>query len=375
MRWPDVRPLDRVSSLKVKLGVLVGVSIAAASLLVWATTTFLGWRARYAVSAAVLIGLVVTQVLAHGMIAPLRRMTAAARELAAGRPAPPVPTTSRDEVGELARAFTAMAQDVASADERRRELLANVAHELRSPTAALRAQVENLVDGVRPADAAALTEVLEQVERLGGLVEDLLGLARAEAGAVPLQRQPTRLAPLVDDVVGEARTLRPDRHLVTRIDDQLIADVDPRRLRQILANLVDNATRHTPPGGQVVVTAQLEQGGVLVLDVADTGPGIPPEARAAVFERFRHGPITGPLPRVAAAGHPDRPGAAAAGTAASGAAAVGGEHGIPASGGTGLGLAIARWAATLHGGSIEVLPAARGARIRVILPPGRDVSA
>lgn len=373
MRWPDVRPLDRVSSLKVKLGVLVGVSIAAASLLVWATTSFLGWQARYAVTAAVLIGLVVTQVLAHGMIAPLRRMTAAARELAAGRPAPPVPTTSRDEVGELARAFTAMAQDVANADERRRELLANVAHELRTPTAALRAQVENLVDGVRPADAAALTEVLEQVERLGGLVEDLLGLARAEAGAVPVQRQPTRLAPLVDDVVEEARTLRPDRQLVTRIDDHLIGDVDPRRLRQILANLVDNATRHTPSGGQVLVSAQLDQSGVLVLDVADTGPGIPPEARAAVFERFRHGPITGPLPRVATAGHldrRDRPGAAAVD-----AAAAGGARGIPASGGTGLGLAIARWAATLHGGSIEVLPAAQGARIRVILPPGRDGSA
>jgi signal transduction histidine kinase len=235
--------------------------------------------------------------------------------------------------------------------------------------------VENLVDGVRPADTAALTEVLEQVERLGGLVEDLLGLARAEAGAVPVQREPTRLAPLVDDVVEEARTLRPDRHLVTQIDDHLIADVDPRRLRQILANLVDNATRHTPSGGQVVVSAQLDPRGVLVLDVADTGPGIPPEARAAVFERFRHGPITGPLPRVAAAGHPDRPGTAAVHAAAPGTDIGCAERGILASGGTGLGLAIARWAATLHGGSIEVLPAAQGARIRVTLPPGRAGSA
>jgi len=115
----------------------------------------------------VLASLVVTQVLARGMTAPMRQMTAAAREMAAGRRATAIRATSRDEVGELARAFTAMARDLETADVQRRELLANVGHELRTPVAALRAQLENLVDGVRRADPPALGEVLDQVQRLG----------------------------------------------------------------------------------------------------------------------------------------------------------------------------------------------------------------
>lgn len=340
--WDRLRPLDPVRSIKAKLALLVASSIAGSTVVVWLCLVVFGWRARYGLTVAVVFGLAVTQVLARGMTSPLRQMTAAAREMAAGRSPGPVSTSSRDEVGELARAFTAMADDLATADAQRRDMLANVAHELRTPVAALRAQLENLVDGVRPADEAALGEVLGQVEDLSELVDDLLGLARAEAGVTPLRRRPTALADLAHEVVAQVAPLRPDRTVTLAVPADLVADVDAARLRQVLVNLVDNATRHAPPGGHVAVAARAE-GRDVVLEVVDDGPGIAPDARSSVFERFRHDALPG------------------------------GEG--PATGGTGLGLAIARWAVTLHDGRIAVVPTPSGCRIRVDLPDAVPASA
>ena len=207
-----LHPLDPVRSIKAKLGLLVAVSISVSALLIFLCLVVFGWRARYGLTVSVLVGLAVTQLLARGMTSPLRQMTAAAREMAAGRTRP-VSATSRDEVGELARAFTAMAADLASADGQRRDLLANVAHELRTPVAALRAQLENLVDGVRPADEVALAEALGQVENISGLLDDLLDLARAEAGVTPIERSPVDVPGLVGAAVAEIAAIRPDRRL------------------------------------------------------------------------------------------------------------------------------------------------------------------
>jgi signal transduction histidine kinase len=328
----DVRPLDSLTSIKAKLGVLVAASIVASAGISWFCLAYLGWRAQYGLTVAVLVGLVVAQFLAHGMTSPLRQMTAAAREMAAGRQPGPIRATSRDEVGELARAFIAMSRDLLTADAQRRDLLANVAHELRTPVAALRAQLENLVDGVRVADDPALREVLDEVERLGGLVDDLLGLARAEAGVTPLARGPVRVAALADDVAREVRAVRPGRGVVVDVPSSLVADADGARLRQVLVNLVDNATRHAPDGGRVEVRCRADGRGGLIVEVTDNGPGIPEQEWNSVFERFRRG-------------------------------------GSAITGGTGLGLAIARWAVALHGGRIAVVPSPQGCRIRAELPP------
>ncbi len=330
----DLRPLDPIRSIKAKLALLVAASISVSALLTFLCLVVFGWRARYGLTVSVLVGLLVSQLLARGMTSPLRQMTAAAREMADGRPPGSVTTASRDEVGDLARAFVAMADDLATADAQRRDLLANVAHELRTPVAALRAQLENLVDGVRPADETALGEVLDQVENLGGLVDDLLGLARAEAGVTLLQPCRVPVAELIASVVADVGPVRPDRRIELDVPDGLIAELDPARVRQVLVNLVDNATRHAPPGGLVQVRARLGSDGALVIEVTDDGPGIPPEEWSSVFERFRHG------------SHRESP-----------------------TGGTGLGLAIARWAVSLHGGRIEVVPAPAGCRIRAELPP------
>jgi signal transduction histidine kinase len=169
------------------------------------------------------------------------------------------------------------------------------------------------------------------VERLGELVDDLLDLARAEAGVAPLARRQVAVEPLVHDIVGQVTAVRTGRVVTVDVPSDLRADADPARLRQVLVNLVDNAVRHSPAGGRVDVQARAGDNG-LILEVTDDGPGIPREQWDAVFERFRRGPVT------------------------------------VSDGGTGLGLAIARWAVALHGGRIAVVPAPHGCRIRAVLP-------
>ncbi|MGF1662066.1 MAG: ATP-binding protein [Kineosporiaceae bacterium] len=328
--WTAVRPLDPVRSIKAKLGLLVAASVVAGALLTWYGVVILAWTPEVAIPLAVLLALVLTQVLAHGMTEPLRRMTAAAGLMAAGRPAPPVPATGRDEVGRLARAFTAMAADLAAAEAQRRELLANVAHELRTPVTALRAQLENVVDGVHPADAAVHAELLSRTEHLSRLVDDLLDLARADAGAAPPAREAVPVRELVTDVVADVAAARPGPGVVNRVPAGLVVQADPARLRQALTNLVDNAARHATT---TVEVRGDRTAAATVVEVADDGPGIPPDEREAVFRRFHSG------------------GPAAAAT-----------------GGTGLGLAIARWAVLLHGGRLAVADSATGCVMRVELP-------
>jgi signal transduction histidine kinase len=368
--WEGLRPLDPVRSIKMKFALLVFFSGALTALLELYGLTELGWRPRYSLTLAVLISLGVSQVIAHGMTAPLRQMTAAARSLASGRPATAVRASSRDEVGELARAFTAMSRELASVDTQRRELLGNVGHELRTPVAALRAQLENLADGVRPADPTALAEVLDQVERLGDLVANLLDLARADGGQAALERRPVPARALVDAVVAQVTAARGGDRRVSievRVEPaELIVDADPHRLGQVLTNLVDNATKHARDGGRVQVAVYPDAAGGFVLEVTDDGPGIPPERWESVFERFRGG--TGEIavvPPAAPSRGLDR--TASKGLDSGSASGGGSKNGLD--GGTGLGLAIARWAVALHGGRIAVVPAEAGCRIRVEIPP------
>jgi len=311
--------------------VLVAVTVAVAAVLATAGTE-IGLSPFLSIPGAVVAALVVTQLLARGMTSPLREMTAAARAMAAGDYTRRVTATSRDEVGELARTFNTMAADLEAVDAQRRELVANVSHELRTPVSALRAVLENLVDGVGQADAATLQAALSQTERLGRLVTDLLALSRVDAGITPLDVEPIAIGSFLTAAVDEARiSNRPVRYAVAAASGDLVVHGDRARLHQLVANLLDNASRHSPEGGTVTVSAVSAPGHV-VLEVADDGPGIAAAQRAAVFERFTTG----------AAADPD--------------------------GGTGLGLAIARWVTDLHGGSIEVVEAAGGCRIRATLP-------
>jgi signal transduction histidine kinase len=158
------RPLDPLRSIKLKLSILLGASGAAGAAVFWYG---MGFFPPKTTATAIGVALITSQVLAHGMTAPLREMTAAARAMARGDYTRRVRATSRDEVGQLAIAFNQMAADLASADQQRRELIANVSHELRTPISALQAVLENIIDGVAAPDPATLRTALTQTERLG----------------------------------------------------------------------------------------------------------------------------------------------------------------------------------------------------------------
>ncbi|MBS2537491.1 HAMP domain-containing histidine kinase [Catenulispora sp. NF23] len=325
-RAREVRPLDRFHSIKVKLGVLVVASVSVAGIFT-AIGVSAGIQARYVVSVAVILSLGVTQILAHGMTSPLRSMADAVERIARGDYSRRVTTaTGRDEVGQLASAFNLMAADLEAVDRQRKELIANVSHELRTPISALRAVLENVVDGVTEPDPPTMRLALEQAERLGRLVNTLLDLSRIDAGAVELDREDVALEEFLGTVAREATVSmlakdaghRRPHTVVDVVPPELTVRADRERLHQVAANLLDNAVRHSPAGGRVTLRARrLEAGGVRV-EVCDQGPGIPPGERVRVFDRFDRGSRQA------------------------------------ADGGTGLGLAIARWVVDLHGGRISV---------------------
>ena len=330
----SVRALDPVRSVKVKLGLLVAASVTLASVI--ATIGSAGGVPIWlSIPVTIALALAVTQLLAVGMTSPLREMTVAARRMATGDHTAAVTATSRDEVGELARAFNRMAEELAGVDRQRRELVANVSHELRTPLTALCALLENLADGVADPDPETLRAALDQGERMTGLVTDLLDLSRVDAGKAPLARETVEVRPLLEAAVAESRVGGRDVSYVVHVSPpDLTVEGDPARLRQLVANLLDNAFRHSPPGAAVTIRAGAVEDR-WQLEVADEGPGVAPANRERAFERF------GTL------------------------------RDVDGGGGTGLGLAIARWVTDLHDGTIgfaDPEPGKCGARVLADLP-------
>ena len=318
MKARNVRPLDRFGSIKLKLGAII-VAAVGVTVVVISAGVKLHLGPYFTVTLAGVLSLAMVQILARGMVSPLREMSRAADQMAHGKYDMRVTATSRDEVGDLARAFNAMAAELAEVDRVRRDLVANVSHELRTPITALRAGLENLVDGVEPTDPETLRTMLGQVERLGRLVSQLLDLSKLESGAVPLNRETFAVRPMLDQAVKEARLHAPSTvDLEVDADTSLQADADPERVHQVVANLVENAVRHSPEGGTVKVHAHRQNGSVLI-EVSDQGPGIPAGEEERIFERFY---------RADAARSRSE-------------------------GGAGLGLAIARWIVDMHGGRIK----------------------
>ncbi|MGW9028073.1 sensor histidine kinase [Streptomyces sp. NPDC055722] len=233
-----------------------------------------------------LVALVVGLYTARRATAPIAELTCAAGDLAAGQRDRRVATIPDNEIGQLATAFNTMADRVEKEDELRRAFAADVAHELRTPLAILRSELEAVQDGIREPTVKVITSLHDETLRLGRLIADLEALASADAAAFTLERQPLSLTDLVRDTVDglSGRFAEAGIALRTELADVTV-DGDTVRLRQIVTNQLTNALKFVPPGGTVTVTL-CQDGDRADLRVADTGPGIPAEELPHIFDRF-----------------------------------------------------------------------------------------
>jgi signal transduction histidine kinase len=247
---------------------------------------------------------------------PMGEVVEAANRLATGDYAARVTEYGPRSLRTVGRAFNSMASRLEAQDRVRRDLMADIAHELRTPLSVMQGRIEGLIDGVYAADQAQLARLLDDTKVLARLVDDLRTLAHAESGTLTLQRELTDVAVLAQQVVDAFQADAVERRITVRLDaasDLPLASVDPLRVREILTNLVSNALRYTPAGGAVTVSMAAE-GDRIVATVSDNGSGIPAEELPKIFDRFYKG---------------------------------------SGSGGSGLGLTIARNLVIAHGGEIK----------------------
>lgn len=280
-----------------------------------------------------LIALVLGLLVARTLIGPLNELIRATRALAQNKLNQPVPVRSKDELGELAHAFNQMSADLARANQSRRQMTADIAHDLRNPLTVIGGYLESLRDGVLKPSPERFETMYSEVQHLQRLVEDLRTLSLADAGELRLERQPTSAAELLARVAAAYQHQAQQQNIALTVDAAVMQiQVDSERMEQVLGNLVSNALRYTPDGGKIHLAATPAADGA-ALSVADTGSGIQPEAIAHIFERSYRA-------------DPSRSGNE-----------------------SGLGLAIAKSIVELHGGSIRVESVVgRGSRFTISIP-------
>ena len=288
------------------------------SVLVAAFNQSLLWSG--AVAAA--IGVLLVWLLSRRILSPVRTLSVAAGRIGQGDLSQRVQAGGRDEIGELGRTFNSMAGRLEQVERQRRNMMSDVAHELRTPLSNIQGYVEAIRDGLIEPTSATLDSIHRQVLHLADLVEDLRVLALAEAGDLRLRIESVSVA----DVLREAVEPFTPRAQARKIDLSLSVDpglpdvtMDRTRISQVVANLLENALRHTPEGGAVALAAEAGAPGMVRITVSDTGEGIPPDDLPSVFDRFYRA-------------DPSR---------------------ARATGGVGLGLTIAKQLVEAHGGAIS----------------------
>lgn len=292
--------------------------------------------AALAIASAVAVSVVVARVVSR----PITALTGAAQQLGAGRRDVRVNLDDAPgEIGTLAAAFDRMAAAVDEEDRLRRQLVADVAHEVRTPLTILRGTTEALVDGVLPPDPATLGSLHDEVLRLSGLVGDLETLAAADAAGLRLDVDRLDLAEEAGAVIAGAEASAAAGELTLDVSLEPAPLVgDARRLRQLTTTLVANALAYTPPGGSIRVSTRTD-GRQVLLEVTDTGPGIDPDELHRIFDRFYRGRRT------------------------------------TGSSGSGIGLAVARELAAAHGGSVAATNAHAGGAVFTVRLPADPTAA
>lgn len=264
---------------------------------------------------------------------PLRGVMEAADQVAQGNYLIRVEERGPPPIRALARSFNTMTRRLGSHDRVRRDMMADIAHELRTPLAVIQGKLEALLDGVYERDDEQLTELLAEVHILGHLVEDLRTLALTESGALKLEKESTDINELAHDVCRSFQGQAAARNGTLRVDsppDLPLVTIDAVRIREVLVNLVTNALEHTPAGGTVVIALADAGSNGISVEVSDSGSGMKPEETNRAFERFHKG---------------------------------------SESRGLGLGLAIARNLVVAHGGEIQLTSKpGQGTKIRFTIP-------
>jgi len=286
---------------------------------------------------AIGLALILSIFLILQILSPLKKLTRATTRIARGDLSGAVNLRSHDELGQLGQSFDQMIENLRHSETLRQMMTADIAHELRTPVTIIQGTLEALIDGVYEPSDETIAPIYEETLHLGRLIDDLRDLALAEAGELRLEKEPVDLEGLIRQV-AEAAVSSLDEPPALRID--AVSPVptlegDPKRLRQVIANLLGNAFRHTPPRGEIRIKITPAGAGI-EFSVSDTGPGIAEEDLPHLFERFYRG-------------DPAR----------------------SRGGGTGLGLAIVKQWVEAHGGTIraENVPGS-GARFTVWLPRG-----
>ncbi len=271
---------------------------------------------------AIAIALLLTFVLSRHILAPVKSLINATRHFGKGDFSPRVDDKDKGELGELAQSFNSMAADLERTERLRRNMVADVAHELRTPLSNLKGYLEAISDGLIKPDKNTISSLNEEASSLSRLVDDLQELSLADAGEIKLNMQSEDISGLIKDTVTgvQAKATARGLALSTDLPETLpAANIDSHRIKQVLLNLLENAVAHTDKGGKITVTAR-QQEKMIHVSVADTGEGIPAKDLPLIFERFY---------RV------DRSRARK-------------------TGGSGLGLTIAKRLVEAHGGTIEV---------------------
>ena len=247
--------------------------------------------------AGIFLALMIVMVVLTGtnlrhMSVPLDDLLAASSRVADGEYSTRVEEKGPPEILALTKAFNSMASRLQVSDQQRRALLADVSHELRTPLTIIQGNLEGVLDGMYPADETRLKSILEETQVLSRLIDDLRTLSLAESGTLNLRREPTDLAALVRETAvgyGSQAGAAGVRVELSLTDSELLLDVDPERIRQVLSNLITNALRYSPRNGlvRISLTEPVSPGGRHVLiSVADNGPGIAREDLPHIFDRF-----------------------------------------------------------------------------------------
>jgi two-component system sensor histidine kinase BaeS len=239
------------------------------------------------VGASILLSAAAAMLLAAHFRKPIERLASGARALAIGRFDMRLAVERSDELGELALSFNQLAQKLEAAEESRRQWVADTSHELRTPLSVLRAQLEAIEDGVRPASLETVASMLRQVLSLNKLIDELYALARADVGELAYERVPFDLWQLAREEAAAFEQKMADAGLRFDVCGPACAIVvaDPQRMRQVLANLFENSVRYTAPGGTVWLKARTD-GTELTISLDDSAPAVPDDALARLSERF-----------------------------------------------------------------------------------------